>query len=62
VLAVPLYQCPTTATPGVVLVDATTGAALRTLTTAKPVFAQPVFANGMLFVADESGVLKAYTP
>ena len=62
VLAVPLYQCPTTASPGVVLVNATTGAALRTLTTAKPVFAQPVFANGRLFVADESGVLKAYAP
>ena len=62
VLAVPLYQCPAMTSPGVTLVNASTGAALRTLTTSKPVFAQPVFANGMLFVADESGVLKAYAP
>jgi len=35
---------------------------LTTLVTAGKEFAQPVFAEGMLFVADESGVLVAYGP
>ena len=55
----------TSAPPGVAgrrAVQRADGAPLRTLTTAKPVFAQPVFANGKLFVADESGVLQAYAP
>ena len=62
VLAVPLYGCTAPAKPGVVLLNATTGAILRTLPTTKPVFAQPVFAEGKLFVADESGALTAYGP
>ena len=41
---------------------ATTGSPLRTIARAGKVFARPVFANGKLFVADESGVLTAYAP
>ena len=62
VLAVPLYGCSGSATPGVALFNATTGALLRTLTTAKSVFAQAIFAEGMLLVADDSGVITAYGP
>jgi polyvinyl alcohol dehydrogenase (cytochrome) len=62
VLAVPMYGCLGTDRPGVALFNATTGSPLRTITTAGKVFAQPVFANGKLFVADESGVLTAYGP
>lgn len=62
VVAVPLYSCLGSNQPGVSFFDAQTGALLRTITTTKPVFAQPVFANGKVFIADESGVLKAYAP
>lgn len=62
VLAVPLYSCPTGVSPGVSLFNATTGAPLRTISTAGAVFAQPVFAEGMLFVADHTGTLTAYAP
>jgi outer membrane protein assembly factor BamB len=63
VLAVPLYgPCSASGHVGVALYNATTGALLRTLTTAGPMFAQPVFAEGKLFVADESGKLVAYSP
>jgi polyvinyl alcohol dehydrogenase (cytochrome) len=62
VLAVPLYGCLGTDKPGVSLFNAQTGNPLRTITTAGKVFAQPVFANGKLFVADESGVLTVYGP
>ncbi len=62
VLAVPLYACPTGMSPGVVLFNATTGAQLKVIATTAQVFAQPVFAEGMLFVADHSGTLTAYRP
>jgi polyvinyl alcohol dehydrogenase (cytochrome) len=62
VLAVPLYNCAGTAKPGVALLNATTGAVLKTITTAGGEFAQPVFAAGALFVADESGHLGKYLP
>jgi outer membrane protein assembly factor BamB len=62
VLAVPLYGCLGTDQPGVALFNATTGSPLRTITTTGKVFAQPVFANGRLFVADEAGVLTVYGP
>ncbi|MGZ4611022.1 MAG: outer membrane protein assembly factor BamB family protein [Actinomycetes bacterium] len=62
VLAVPLYGCTGTAKPGVALFNATTGAPLRTITATAAVFAQPVFAEGRLFVADESGTLTVYGP
>jgi outer membrane protein assembly factor BamB len=63
VLAVPLYgPCAGAARPGVALYDASSGSLLTTLVTAGKEFAQPVFAEGKLFVADESGVLAAYGP
>jgi outer membrane protein assembly factor BamB len=62
VVAVPLYGCLGTDQPGVALFNATTGSPLRTITRTGKVFAQPVFANGKLLVADESGVLTAYGP
>jgi outer membrane protein assembly factor BamB len=62
VLAVPMYGCLGADQPGVSLFDALTGAPLRTITTPGKVFAQPVFANGKLFIADESGLLTAYGP
>jgi polyvinyl alcohol dehydrogenase (cytochrome) len=62
VLAVPMYGCLGSDRPGVALFDARTGSPLRTITTPGKVFAQPVFAGGRLFVADESGVLTAYGP
>ena len=62
VLAVPLYACSGTAQPGVAFFNATTGAPLRTITAAGSVFAQPVFAEGRLYIADGSGVLTAYAP
>jgi polyvinyl alcohol dehydrogenase (cytochrome) len=62
VVAVPMYGCVAPDQPGVALFNGTTGAPLRTITTAGKVFAQPVFANGKLFVADNSGRLTAYGP
>jgi hypothetical protein len=62
VLAVPLYLCTGAAKPGVALFDSVSGTPLRMITTADRVFSQPVFAEGKLFVADESGVLRAFGP
>lgn len=63
VLAVPLYgPCSAGGHAGVALYNATTGALLTTLNTAGLMFAQPVFAEGKLFVADENGKLVAYAP
>ena len=61
VLAVPLYgPCSLGSLPGVALYDATAGTLLTTLATAGKMFAQPVFAEGKIFVADETGKLVAY--
>jgi polyvinyl alcohol dehydrogenase (cytochrome) len=63
VLAVPLYgPCSGGGKPGVALFNATTGTPLTALSTAGKNFAQPVFAEGRLLVADESGALVAYVP
>jgi len=62
VLAVPMYGCVGTDVPGVALMNSQTGAPLRVINTPGKVFSQPVFANGKLLVADESGVLTAYGP
>jgi outer membrane protein assembly factor BamB len=62
VVAVPLFSCPAGTAPGVRLYDESTGAVLATLPASGPVFAQPVFAEGKLFVAAESGGLTAYGP
>ena len=63
VLAVPLYgPCSAGGKPGVALFNASTGTPLTALVTLGKAFAQPVFAEGRLFVADESGALTAYVP
>jgi polyvinyl alcohol dehydrogenase (cytochrome) len=63
VLAVGTYRCVKPATPAAYLVNAATGAVLTTLPVgANRVFAQPVFAQGTLFVATESGGLYNLAP
>src|SRR5262244_3084821 len=63
VLAVGTYRCVNPATPGAYLVNAATGAILTQLPVgANKVFAQPVFAQGTLFVATESGGLYNLAP
>jgi hypothetical protein len=46
----------------VVLLDATNGTRLRTLSIPSSIFAQPVFAAGKLYVASEGNGVTAYTP
>jgi hypothetical protein len=60
VLAVPLYRCANSADGGVGLFRSTDGTPLRTLSSTSPIFAQPVFAAGKLFVATEGGGVTAY--
>ena len=63
VLAVPLYgPCSAGGGPGVALYAAGTGTLLTTIKTTGKEFAQPVFAEGKLFIADETGALAAYGP
>jgi len=62
VLAVPLYRCANPADGGVALFNSTTGAPLRTLPSPSPIFAQPVFAAGRLFVGTEGSGVTAYAP
>ena len=62
VVAVPLYDAAVPTPAASSLFNATTGEPLRTITTVGKVFAQPVFANGKLFVADGSGRLTAFEP
>jgi outer membrane protein assembly factor BamB len=63
VLAAGTYLCPTGNTPGAYLINATTGAILKTLPVSSGrVFSQPVFAQGTLFVATETQGLYNFTP
>jgi len=63
VLAAGTYRCVKPATPGAYLLNAGTGAILSTLPVgASKVFAQPVFAQGTLFVATESAGLYNLAP
>jgi polyvinyl alcohol dehydrogenase (cytochrome) len=63
VLAVATYRCTKPDTPGAYLVNASTGKILVTLPVAtSKIFAQPVFAQGTLFVATESGGLYDFAP
>jgi polyvinyl alcohol dehydrogenase (cytochrome) len=63
VLAAGTYRCVSPATPGAYLIDAGTGAVLSTLPVGtSKIFAQPVFAQGTLFVATESGGLYNLAP
>ena len=63
VLAVGTYRCAKPATPAAYLLNAATGAILSTLPVGtSKIFAQPVFAQGTLFVATESGGLYDLAP
>ncbi len=62
VLAVPQFSCPTGVAPSVRLFNETTGAAIGSVPASDKVFAQPVFAEGQLLVADEAGHLTSYGP
>jgi polyvinyl alcohol dehydrogenase (cytochrome) len=63
VLAVGTYSCPQSAAAGAYLLNASTGAIIATLPIASSrVFSQPVFAQGTLFVATESGGLYDFAP
>ncbi len=62
VLAVAQANCPTGAHPSVRLFNEDTGAPLGAVASAGDVFAQPIFAEGKLFVAGEAGRLIAYSP
>ncbi len=64
VLAAGLYSCPKTSrTPGADLINASTGAILKSLPVGlSKVFGQPVFAQGTVFVATESNGLYDFAP
>jgi outer membrane protein assembly factor BamB len=63
VLAVATYRCTKPDTPAAYLVNAANGTILATLPTAtSKIFAQPVFAQGTLFVATESQGLYDFAP
>jgi outer membrane protein assembly factor BamB len=64
IIAVPMFTCPTGTVPSIQLVQASNGASVGSIPIADKarVFAQPVFAEGELLVADEGGTLTAYRP
>jgi outer membrane protein assembly factor BamB len=65
VLAAGTYSCPksTSSTPGVYLINASTGTILNTLPVGSSrVFGQPVFAQDTLFVATETNGLYDFAP
>jgi len=63
VLAAGTYLCPAGNTPGAYLINAATGAILKTLPVGSdPVFGQPVFAQGTLFVATATQGLFNFAP
>ena len=63
VLAVGTYHCASSGTRGAYLVDAASGAILKTLPVGSTkIFGQPVFAQGALFVATETHGLYAFAP
>ena len=63
VLAAGTYLCPAGNTPGAYLINAATGAILKTLPAGSDrVFSQPVFAQGTLFVATAAQGLFNFAP
>jgi outer membrane protein assembly factor BamB len=63
VLAAATYGCTKPGTPAAYLINAAAGTILSTLPTgSSKIFAQPVFAQGTLFVATESGGLYNLAP
>jgi polyvinyl alcohol dehydrogenase (cytochrome) len=62
IVAVPLFGCPAGVTSTVRLFRESDGNPVGSIPITASVFAQPVFANGMLYVAGEDGVLTAFRP
>ena len=63
VLAAGTYSCVRPKTPGAYLINASTGAILKSLPVGSSrVFGQPVFAQGTLFVATETAGLYDFAP
>jgi hypothetical protein len=63
VLAAGTYLCPAGNTPGAYLINAATGAILKTLPVGSgSVFGQPIFAQGTLFVATATQGLFNFAP
>ena len=62
VVAVPMFGCPAGVTPTVLLFREADGVPLGSVPATGRTFAQPVFADGKLFVASEDGTLTAYSP
>jgi polyvinyl alcohol dehydrogenase (cytochrome) len=63
VLAAGTYNCTSPNTPGAYLINAATGAILKTLPIGPSrVFSQPIFAQGTLFVATETQGLYNFAP
>jgi polyvinyl alcohol dehydrogenase (cytochrome) len=61
-VAVPLYGCAAGTAPSVRIFNELTGVPLATLAATGSVFAQPVFAEGHIYVASETGGLTAFQP
>ena len=61
-VAVPTYGCATGTAPSVRIFNESTGAPLATLTASGNVFAQPVFAEGRIYIASETGGMTAFGP
>jgi outer membrane protein assembly factor BamB len=63
VLAATTYRCTAPKTPGTYLINASTGAILKSLPVGtSKLFSQPVFAQSNLFVATETSGLYAFAP
>ncbi len=61
-VAVPMFSCPGQTPPTIRLYRETDGQLMGTIAATGKTFAEPVFADGELFVASEDGTLTAYTP
>jgi polyvinyl alcohol dehydrogenase (cytochrome) len=62
IVAVPMYTCPAGVSPSVLFFRKSDGAPAGSVPATGPTFAQPVFANGMVYVASADGTLTAYGP
>jgi polyvinyl alcohol dehydrogenase (cytochrome) len=62
IVAVPLFGCPTGVAPSVRFFRLSDGTPVGQAPASASVFAQPVFANAMVYVAGEDGTLTAYRP
>jgi polyvinyl alcohol dehydrogenase (cytochrome) len=62
IVAVPLFGCPAGTPPSVRLFRESDGTPVGSVPATGSTFAQPVFANGMIYVASEDGTLTAFAP